>query len=152
MPGVNHRKDLNARGFCGCPDHGRPLSNRDKQHAFARYINLGLHLNGEDAVKPLRQIARECPVYDFRTIGRKLNELGIRAPREDVKPYRLDDTKGWEPSEDELALEQLSALTTFRQRLAEAMSSYALLDEAMRAQAFNELNTVVRSLESPLAI
>lgn len=129
-------------------DHGRNLSQKEKQHAFTRYIELGMHLDEWGMVKPLRQIAHECPVYAFQTIGRKLTEQGISAPRGDVKPYRYGyDCADNEPSDDDLALDQVSLLATFEEHLASAMASYARLDGKCRGDALGKLRSLVRGLD-----
>lgn len=142
-------------------DHGRHLTNTEKQKAFAAYIEHGLHLYGDadfpivpGTLKSLRTIAAECPVYDFRTIGKKLKELGINAPRDDVKafvPYGDDADEDYVPSAEEMADEQQIALTTFRQRLDEVAASFALLDDQSRNTALSALDQLVSALRPPSA-
>lgn len=118
-------------------EHGIRMSHADKQHAFADYIARDFHLLPSGAVKSLRKIAEEFPHYDFRTIGKKLKELGITAPRDDVKPYRpADFDTDWDgPSEEDLAEEEAIALKTIRDRLTEAQEAWALLSPPAREVA-----------------
>lgn len=130
--------------------HGRLMTQREKQHAFNHFIEMKMHLDEFDTVKSLRQIAAECPVYDFRTIGRKLKERGINAPLPDVKPF----LRGYGPapeelSEEDLALEQSSLLSAFKDHLASAMASYNRLDAPLRSVALGGLQELVKDLGGP---
>jgi len=133
--------------------HGRSLTQREKQHAFQQYLELGLHLDDQGHVKPLRQIAQECPVYAFQTIARKLIDFGVRVPRDDVGSFRLsvEEEREW-LSEDDIALEQESLLSLFQQHLNDALEAYGRLDTKHREIAFEQLARVIRDLENPLAI
>lgn len=141
-------REARSLAFTVNQDHGRRLTNKEKQHAFAAYIASGLHLNDEErldvlpgTVKTLRAIAAECPVYDFRTIGKKLKERGINVPRDTVKPFLAHETyptDGIEP--EDLELEQTSLLRTFKERLGVALSSYGIMD----ARRQREVRTILR--------
>lgn len=137
--------------------HGKRMTNAEKKAAFTSYIENGLHLWGDDdfphvpgTVKPYRRIAAQCPVYDFRTIGRKLKEFGIIAPRDDVAPfdpYRYEREDG--PTEDDLAEEEAIILADFRIHIDAAAASYGLLGDETRVVALEVLRTLLQNLEEP---
>ena len=147
--------------------HGKSMSNAEKQHAFREYIAADLHLHDDSdlshipgSVKSLRTIAAECPVYDFRTVGRKLKELGIKAPRDEVKPYRPDADDDWDgPSDDDIATEDTIQLAQFREHLAGVATAIGHLSAVPRDAALHELRELIAALskadqtpEAPLEI
>lgn len=146
--------------------HGKPMTNAEKRHAFQAYIDADLHIHdGEDlstiagTIKAVRLIAAECPVYSYQHIHKKLKELGIEAPRDDVKPYRPDYGDDWDgPSEEDLETEDAIHLAAFRDHLATAMTSLSLLSDHVRATALWELKEAPASLApqqkplSPLSV
>lgn len=132
--------------------HGRKITATEKQHAFARFIELGMHLNAAGNVKPLRQIADECPVYSFQHIGRKLKERGIKAPRGDVKPYTYGYGCAEETADEARSEDDETLLDDFRQHLASAMSIYNRLDASTQATALTEMREQVTGLTDPLQI
>lgn len=138
-------------------DHGKKLSNREKQNALQSYITNNMHVYGPDdldgppgTVKSLRRIAAECPVYDFRTIGRKLKELGIAARRDDVKPFAAASRGEWNgPTEDDIAEEDEIALKTLRDRLAEAKAAWAILSPNSREEGVQAFREALREVQQP---
>lgn len=135
--------------------HGKRMTNVEKLAAFTSYIENNLHLWGDDdfphapgTVKPLRVIASECPVYDFRHIGRKLKELGIAASRDDVVPFSRDDG----PTEDDLAEDEAIALADFHKHIDAAMDAYGTLSPDGQASALSSLSNLLYALrQSPEA-
>lgn len=140
--------------------HGKRMTNKEKNAALNSYIENDLHLwGGSDfprvpgTVKPLRVIASECPVYDFRHIGKKLKELGIAACRDDVvpfDPYRLSLDDG--PTEDDLAEDEAIALAHFHKHIGAAMDAYGTLSPDGQASALSSLSSLLYDLkQSPEA-
>ena len=140
--------------------HGKRMTNKEKNAALNSYVENDLHLWSESdsprvpgTVKPLRVIASECPVYDFRTIGRKLKELGIAASRDDVvpfDPYRFSRDDG--PTEDDLAEDEAIALADFHKHIDAAMDAYGTLSPDGQASALSSLSNLLYALrQSPEA-
>lgn len=137
--------------------HGKSMTNAEKDAAFRTYVEHDLHLWGEDdfpqvpgTVKPLRRIAAECPVYDFRHIGKKLKELGITALREDVVPFdpnRFNREGG--PTEDDLAEDEAIGLATFRKHIDAAMGVYGTLSAEGQITALGSLSRLLDALKQP---
>lgn len=129
--------------------HGRRLTQKEQQHAFASFIAEGLHLDPSGNALPVRAIAELCPVYSFQTISRKLRELGIDAPREDVLPWRGSSHNDEGPSPEDLELEEEIQLATFRDHLASAASTYGALSDTARRSALMALRELQEGLEPP---
>jgi hypothetical protein len=142
-----HREALRAN-----QDHGKSLSNKEKQAALRGYIDAGLHLDDDWKLpKSLRTIAYECPVYTFQHIGRKLKEWEIDVPRDDVKPFRPydgdDDEDGLSP--EDIALEDLSLRAEFAQHLDAAQATYGLLNDLSRKVALAAVEKLLQDLSGP---
>jgi len=125
--------------------HGRQMTNREKDHAFAAYIEYGLHLDKAGEVKSCRQIASECGVYSFSHVSRKLKAMGIDAPRDDVKPFNRHH-RGNGDDEFDLALltsedDEITASTFYRQ-LQDLKVTCALLSRDDRKKAAEALRNI----------
>jgi hypothetical protein len=129
--------------------HGRRYTQKEQQHAFASFIAEGLHLDTSGDVLPVRTIAALCPVYVFQTISRKLKDLGIDAPRDDIKPWygTVHDSDG--PSPEDLAQDEEIQLQAFRNSLAAAALVYGALSDTARHVAFTDLGAFKDNLVPP---
>jgi hypothetical protein len=130
--------------------HARPLNRKEKQNAFASFIEHSLHVGLSGKTKPVRTIAAEFPHYSFQTVSRKLKEMGIDAPREDVGEWRYTTRGSDEPTPEDLELEDAILLGEFRKHLDAATTSYGLLTDASRCIALTALKALMDDLEPPL--
>jgi hypothetical protein len=131
-------------------DYARRMSGKEKEAALWGYIQAGLHLDEFGfATKSLRVIAAECPVYTFQHTGKKLNQWGISAPRDDVKPFRPYDRDAEDDlSPEDIALEELSLRAVFNEHLKAARASYGHLNDDSRDVALAAIRDLVNDLSA----
>jgi uncharacterized ParB-like nuclease family protein len=110
-----------ARGYALLANtkHGKRLSPKDKAHIFARYVELGRHLDAHGTVKACRAIAAELnQVYSHETVRTKLKGLGIEMDEAVEYPggYKAWGSGGGDEGElaQEVEDEAWGALEAFR--------------------------------------
>ncbi len=121
-------------------NHGKRLSQKDKQRCFALYRDAGLHMHPTGEVKSLRTICRELSnIVVPNTIRSWLRKSGIQVVEEDITERRWDDE-----ATDEVRIEDLDVQLHGVER-----TILSIDDRNLRALAVRQVRQLFDRLTAP---